>query len=162
MSLLPSAIPMQDRIRLILKHVKEAQELDGADRPIEAYIKYLSCMQSIVQTMLDDSVGGEGWTLKPKARDSYFKLLEETLSRASTNVDLAYKKKAMLDHKIPDVMTPGLSSPGSFPPPLNYTPNDPNTTHSKFKKDCFLSSNFCKNSSLKKSPSYGHALVRYL
>ena len=149
---------MQDRIRLIPKHVKEAQELDGADRPIEAYIKYLSCMQSIVQMLLDDAVGGEGWTLKPKSRDFCFKLLEETLSRASANVDLAYKKRAMLDHKVPDVMTPGVSSPGSFPPRLYST--DPTTTHSGFKKDCFLSSNFCKNSSLKKSPSYSHAMVR--
>lgn len=161
MSLLPSAIPMQDRIRLILKHVKEAQELDGADRPIEAYIKYLSCMQSIVQTLLDDAVGGEGWSLKPKSRNSYFKLLEETLMRGSANVDLAYKKRAMLEHKVPDVLTPGISSPGVFPPPLNNTSADPHAAHSKFKKDCFLASSFCKNSSLRKSHSHSHVMVRY-
>ena len=50
---------IHDRLRLVFKHVKEAQELDAADRPIEAYVKYLSCMQSIVQTLLDDALGGE-------------------------------------------------------------------------------------------------------
>ncbi|KAI6654537.1 VPS9 domain-containing protein 1 [Oopsacas minuta] len=155
MSLLPSDVPINDRLRLISKHVKEALELDGADRPIEAYIKYLSCMQSIVQTLLDDALGRESWVIKAKARESYFRVLGETLTRASANVDLAYKKKAMMNHTIPDVSTPSIASSGSFPPPLNLKPSTdtPIIPSDKIRKNCFLTNTFSKHQPVHKSRS---------
>ena len=144
MSFLPSTDQIHDRLRLVLKHVKEAQELDGADRPIEAYVKYLSCMQSIVQTLLDDALGGESWVLKAKARESYFKVLGSSLSRAAANVDLAYKKKAMMNNTVPDVTTPGITKVGSFPPPGTHE-------HAGPENHCFLTTKFCRQSATRKT-----------
>ena len=144
MSFLPKTDIITDRLQLVYKHVNEAQDLDEADRPIEAYVKYLSCMQSIVHTLLDDALGGESWMLKAKTRKSYFKLLGISLERAADNVNLAYSKKAVMNNTIPDAITPGLTNKGVFPPP--ESPASINPAH-----HCILTNKFCRQSVTRKT-----------
>ena len=87
--------------------------------------------------------------LKAKARESYFKVLVSSLSRATANVDLAYSKKAMMNKTIPDVTTPGITG-GIFPPP--ETPvSDFNSAPDNPANRCFLTNKFCRQSATRKT-----------
>ena len=137
MSLLPNTISVSERLRLLGKHMKEALNLDQSDRPIEAYMKYLSCMLSIVQTLQEDTLGGETWDLKKDSRESYFQFLDHCVNRATVNVHLAYEQRAKFGFSTPlaSPFTPQEESK-SFPPPANHQSYTPE----KAKKDCFITS----------------------
>ena len=148
MSLLPTTDIIHDRLRLVIKHVKEAQELDVADRPIESYVKYLSCMQSIVQTLLDDATGGESWVLKAKARESYLKVMNSSLSRVEANIEVAYSKKAIMNNTVPHVTTPGIMKECIFPPP-EVPRSDSQSSPDKLAHHCCLKGTFSRHSGRK-------------
>ncbi|XP_077993174.1 VPS9 domain-containing protein 1-like [Glandiceps talaboti] len=108
----------ESSLQIVMKGVIQALTLDGQNRTEEAYVQYLSCIQSIGQTLSQDATQKGFQGIRHADTQKMFKLMDQCTDRIKS-----------LAEKIANDDTSGpcpTEYPDSLPPP--YTPLPPMVT----------------------------------